>query len=305
MQNKIAILAALLIVQLALYAGLTSSGGDFGARAAGEPLLTFDPAAVQRLALTDGNGQAVEVARDGDGWTLPDHYDFPAGKANVQRLLKTLEGLAPALPVATSSDAAERFRVAEKGYERRIDLLDGDGNRLARLYVGDAPGARRAYVRAADDAAVYEAEIDRAALGTEPSDWTDPMALRRKPADLKRIESGGVTLVRNEKGEWRLQDLEDGQSTDPKAAKGLVGKLAFLQYDRVLGKRQEGAKPKEATTVVTFTPKEGEPVEYRLTADGQDGYTLTASDLPWRFRLTKGQAEAVTGIDRTKLRKES
>lgn len=301
MRNKIPLLGALLIVQVALAVGLSLGGGDFGARAAGEPLFAFDPDAVQRIALRNGNGGTVQVVRGEDGWSLPEHYGFPAAEGNVRRLLGTLEGLAPALPVATSREAAERFRVAEDSFERRIDLFDGEGERLARLYVGDSPGARRAYVRAAGAAAVYEAEADRAALGAEPADWTDPMALRRKPEELKRIEAGDVTLVRDEEGEWRLQGLEDGQSTDPKATRELVGRLAFLQYDRVLGKVGDEPAGGRKVTTVTLTPKEGAPVEYRLRKDGNDGYTLTTSDLPWRFRVTKGQAEPLTGIDRATL----
>ena len=305
MQNRITILAALLVVQIALAAGLGFGGSDFGGRAGGEPLLDFDPTAVQRLVLTDGNGQAVELVRGDDGWRLPEHHGFPAGEANVERLLKTLEGLAPALPVATSEEATGRFRVKAEAFERRIDLFDGEGNRLARLYVGDSPGARRAYVRAAEQTAVYEAEVDRATLGTTAGDWTDPMALRRKPSELEKIEAGDVTLVRGEEGAWQLQTLDEDQRADPEAAKELVGKLAFLQYERVLGKVGDEPASGEAAATVTFTPKEGAPVEYRLRKNDGDGYTLTASNLPWRFRLGNGQAEAITAIDRNDLLQES
>jgi hypothetical protein len=72
------------------------------------PLITFDPAAVDRVTIQDGSGTQVELVKGDGQWRLPSHFDFPASTAKVEALLKDLQGLRTRLPVSTSPEAFAR-----------------------------------------------------------------------------------------------------------------------------------------------------------------------------------------------------
>src|SRR3546814_3110692 len=118
-------------------AGLSLSSGGLAGQPPGTPLLAFGADAVERLTISDGEGESVALARKDDGWVLPQAGDFPADSAKVDALLTRLAEVEQGPPVATSDAAPARLRVAEDAFERKL-VLEQTGGDPATVYLGTA-----------------------------------------------------------------------------------------------------------------------------------------------------------------------
>jgi hypothetical protein len=267
MKNWIGILSGLLVLQLALALGLNLAVDDHAA---------FEPEAVDALRIEDGES-AVELARREDAWVLPGLDDFPADREAVARLLERLAGLQKGWPVATTTGALERFRVAPEAFERRITLTAG-GQPAAVLYVDTAPGLRRSHVRPEGDDAVYAAALDAWEANAGVSDWIDKGVLALDQGHIARIELPDLTLERDGE-DLRVAGLGEGEQADADAIRTLANRLANLRIESVLGEDAVPAGDTPALTI-TVTRTEGDPLTYRLRKlpEGTD-YLLTRSDL--------------------------
>src|SRR4029450_12576743 len=119
MQRGTLILTGVLALQLALAGILALSGNDYAAFDAKDPVVAFDPAKIDQIAIDQTGGNSVTLKKDGGKWALPASAAAPAPRATVPRFLANLHELRKGFPVATSGDAPARFKVADNMNERR------------------------------------------------------------------------------------------------------------------------------------------------------------------------------------------
>lgn len=205
--KTLGLLAALLLAQLALAAFLFMRGSDFGAVRPDAPLITFDPAAVDRVTIQDGSGTQVELVKRDGQWRLPGHFDFPASASKVEALLKDLQGLRTRLPVSTSPEAFARFKVAADQFERRVDLRQGD-QELAALYLGDSPGFKRLFARDGQGEAVFEVAYASHQAGAQANDWTDKGLFALTSDQIAGLNLNGMVLTKTKAGNGEQKDDE-------------------------------------------------------------------------------------------------
>ena len=208
MGKTLGLLAALLLAQLALAAFLFMRGSGFGAVQPDAPLITFDPAVVDRVTIQDGSGAQVELVKRDGQWRLPGHFDFPASASKVEALLKDLQGLRTRLPVSTSPEAFTRFKVAADQFERRIDLRQGD-QELAVLYLGDSPGFKRLFARGGQGEAVFEVAYAAHQAGAKANDWTDKGLFALTSDQIAGLTLNGMVLTKTKAGNGSQEDSED------------------------------------------------------------------------------------------------
>src|SRR5579871_4536914 len=156
-----------LALQLALALALFFSGSRNEAYKAKEPLLAFDAASVDAIDIDETNGSSVTLVKTGGQWTVPDFAGFPADAGRVTTLLDKLGGLKKGWPVATTADAARRFKVTDDFHERRI-VLKSNGKEVAQLLVGTSPSFRQTYARTASDSKVYSIAFATYDAGDRP-----------------------------------------------------------------------------------------------------------------------------------------
>ena len=137
-----------LVLALILWAG----GPDYTAFKAKEPLLSFDPAKVDRIEIAENGANSAALVKEDGKWVIPSSAGFPADGAKVSGLLAKLAGLKKGWPVASSADAAKRFKVATDAYERQIVLKSG-GATVGELLLGTSPNFKAVNARAGNDAA--------------------------------------------------------------------------------------------------------------------------------------------------------
>lgn len=268
------------------------------------PLLDFDPEQVTGIRIQSLDGEPVLVTKTQDGWIIPALKDLPAAKHKVTGLLAKLEGLQKGLPVATSAAALKRFKVDTQTFERKLVLERGD-TPPAILYLGDSPGFRRLFVRAAADQSVYEAELGLFDAPDQPDNWSDRTLLHLDPEAVQRLTFAGLTLERTD-DHWRLTDLAEGEEQDQQVVKDRVRTLTDIDFLGVLVDEDRPAIDTESAPLeIEATLADGETVRYRITklAEGDD-YLLEASNRPQGFTLASYVVEGLTDLRRTDLVKK-
>ncbi|MEE4298089.1 MAG: DUF4340 domain-containing protein [Pseudomonadales bacterium] len=295
-------LTLLLAAELVLVAALNLSGRSDAGHTG--PLLAFEPDSVQRLRISDGDGRAVMLEREAEGWVLPEAERFPADADRIDDLLAELAGLEAGAPVARSTEAHERFRVTEDAFERHVVLEDADGT-VGELLLGRSRDTRRVHARADDAEAVVVIELPTWELPTARRDWLDQSRLQLEAKDVVAIELEDLRIERDEEEDddggttedgWRLAAREaDDDATrgepDGAAVDRLVRRLATLRVADVLTDAPAAEDEATARTVVLET-RDGRRVRYVLTPLGED-WALATSLRPERFRLDAVTAKPI------------
>ena len=195
MKKTISLLGALLVAQLLLAFGLSYTGPHLSARATDKPLLSLGGSQVDHITIEGPDQAKVVLARVGKTWLLPEEGGFPADKARTESLLKTLEGLKEGMPVATTSDALARFKVADDRFERRVTLAGG-GKTLAALYFGTSPSMREIHARRSGQGDVYSVAFATYQVPAKAGDWEDKAVLQIPKKDIEAIDVAGLHITR-------------------------------------------------------------------------------------------------------------
>ena len=304
MKKLISILGGLLAVQLVLAVAMNLSSEDRGAFQPREKLLAFDRNAVDSLRIEDGKGSVVLSKRDGK-WLLPESGDFPASTVNVDRLLDALAGLQKGWPVATTTAAARRFKVADDQFERKLSLLS-NGKTLAVLYVGTSPGFRKVNVRPSGQDDVFAVAFNTWEANAKNDDWIDKAVLTLSPDDVARVEMPGFVLQRAS-DELRVADLAGDEETDAKAAGALLDKLAGLQIQSLLGTESKPEyRQDEPELEIKLTRTNGNVLSYRFSRPKDATYyVLKRSDRDDYFKVADFNVKPLKEATREKLVKSA
>ncbi|MEW7980560.1 MAG: DUF4340 domain-containing protein [Candidatus Sedimenticola endophacoides] len=317
MNKTVKILAILLAAQLLLAVGIGL--GNRGVSSSNEPvaLVSFDSGKIDRITLEGPDDANVTLEKKGGAWVLPDMADFPVNSEKVKQLFERLGALRSGTPVATSGSARKRFKVSDEQFERRITLSASD-NAVARLYLGSSPGMRLIHARNETSDAIHAVKMAVYDVPVKPSDWEDKSVLTFPNTDITAIEVNGLRFERSDPASdgdskandagappaWRTKGLAGGKRLNQEAADKLVGSLADLRFDRVLGQEAKDEYGMENPVLeVLVSLKEGDPLTYRLGKDKEkEEYTLKVSNRPEYFRLASYKAKPlVESANREKL----
>lgn len=286
-------LAAVLGFQLALALVLWSFSSDHTAFRAKDPLLAFDPAKVDRIEIAENGASSVALVKEDGKWTIPSFASFPADGAKVTGFLTKLNALKKGWPVASSAEAAKRFKVAGDAYERKIVLKSG-GNAIGEILLGTSPAFKQISARAGDDSHVYSVAFAEYEAGTRGDDWMDRTLLNIPQDQIVSIATGDVTLERKD-GKFVLSGLVEGQKPDETAIYRLVGALTYPVFDSVVGKGAEAlAKVNEPNIEVTVKRTSGAPIVLKYKKEAAGGaYVFASSATGFLFRASEAAIEPI------------
>jgi hypothetical protein len=301
MKKWISILSGLLVAQLVLAVAVNLTEQDYGAFETKEKLLGFEKQKVDRLLIEDGKA-SVTLKSSADQWVLPDEGDFPATQKSVDSLLDKLAGLEKGWPVATTSSASRRFKVAEDEYERRLTLYSGD-EVAARLYIGTSPGFRKVHLRPDEEEAVFVAELNTWEVDAQADGWIDKEVLKLDQAKLEKVEIAGKLSLQNQGGEMQLIGLQEQESTNIEEASALVNKLSALRIQSLMGEEASAAyKEKDPALDIEVTLKDGKQLSYQFfEVENQSHYILKRSDRDRYFEVASYLVDPLKGASREKL----
>jgi len=295
------VLTGLLGAQLALALAVAFTRSDHAAFAAKEPLLAFQPAKIDQIAIDDDAGKQVELQKQGGKWVIPSSSSFPADQAKVESFLNKLAALKKGWPVAETTAAAERFKVTEKIHDRRVVLSSG-GSKAAELLIGTSPSYRQVHVRAGDGAGIYTVELAAYDAGSSADTWMDHGLLDTPRDKIASITLGDVT-IEGKDGKFTLAGLTKDEKPLPDKIDALASAIAHPLFDAVQGKGKDAlaqADKPDLEAVVKRT--DGSSVTYRYKKDpAGGGYLFASSAQDYLFRVADAEVAPIVQTKRTAL----
>lgn len=302
MNQRNLILTVALIAQVMLILLITTLRAPGSSAAAGPLLGEMKAADITRLAIQDKEGRRIELARQGDAWTLPQQDDFPADAARVTPFLDKLTGIRASRLIARTPASHERLQVAAGNYVRRIELTRADGGSRT-LFMGTSAGGSAVHVRLDGADEVYLADgLTSFDAGVEASNWINTTYLQvaqDQVSTLTLANANGVfAFEKDSAGAWTMQGLNAGETLDPAKVTDLLSRLSFVSMTRPLGKT---AKPEygldtPATTITVTLKQENaspKPIVLRIGAqDASDNaYAVSSSESPYIVRVSSFTVE--------------
>ncbi len=232
-------LATLVAVQLVLVAVvfLLPRGSTAATDAPLLPDLSVD--AANALTIADDTGESITLAREGDGWVLPDADNYPANGGSIEALIEQIGELEADTVIAESAGSHARLQVGEEDFARRVDLsLDGgDGE---TLFIGSTAGGGASHMRAGDSDTVYLSDgISAFDVNATAAAWIDPTFFSVAQPDVQMLTltniSGTVELVRGADGAFTLIDLTAGETVDEASLSSLLTTLSNVSMVEPIG----------------------------------------------------------------------
>jgi hypothetical protein len=301
MRRGTLILGGLLVAQLGLAGVLAMSGSDYAAFDAKEPLLAFDTTKIDQISIDQAvGGGSVTLKKENGKWVIPSFAGFPADPQKVTAFLDKLRELKKGFPVATSSDAANRFKVGDSTAERRIVLSSG-GKEAAKLLVGTSPSFRQANVRA-DGSSIYSVAFSAYEAGLRGDDWMDRGALAIPADQVSSVSFPGVTLEHKD-GKFALAGVKDGETVADVKVQAAGNAALRPAFDVIQGKgAEEKAKLEPADIRVEVKKTDGTARIYTYKKEAAGGaYLFAVSDQDYVFRVAEASIAAITDATREKL----
>lgn len=299
MKRMIIYLTMLLAAQLVLVFALTFAHQDLAGTKSHELLLNIDSAKIESITLSGGDQTTLTLKKNGEGWMLPQHFSAKVDAAKVEKLLATLTGITRPWPVAKTAAAAERFKVVEQNFERKLVFLS-QGKPQKTLLLGSSPGFRKVHARITGEKPIYDIPFSTFQASLKPEDWIDQQQLQIKPADVSAIELPDCQLLRKN-GKIELKELTDSEQTDVKQAQKLLKQLTDLQIRDVYGK-SDTQLPSPVELKFKLKLKDGSSRDYAFLKGDKSGYELLqVSGFPNLFKIKSGSIKDLQKINRSTL----
>lgn len=298
MTRTLQTLAAIAAIQVILIALTFSGSADLHGKSDSSILLDFNRASIDRLIIAAANGHKTELSKQQGQWQTTEA--FPADQAKLDSLLDKLENLKAGLPVATSKEALQRFKVANNEFERHVVLQQGDTT-LAELFVGSGAGARQSHVRRAGQQAIYTAAIGSYDLSTASDNWQDKTVTGFDMKNLATVTLGDLALQRDNSSDgehsqpgWQALSLEDGKTLNQEAVNTSLDALSRLRFSKILGKesKPEYGLDKPLLSVEIETHRGKRQYQFGQLKDTED-YVLKLSDRDEYFKINATTAKSL------------
>lgn len=301
MKRWIAVLSAVLVLQATLAAALFLSKERYGTFVADEKMFALDARDADSVTIEGGDAESLVLKKDGAAWTLPSMNGFPADGDAVDRLLERLEGLVKGWPVATTSGAARRFKVADEDFERKI-TVSRKGNVMASLFAGSSPGLGKVHVRLPGEDEIYAVELNAYEMETEGEAWIDKSVLSLKTEDVAAVEFPNLTLVRREEG-MAPGDLAEDEEVVKEEIDRVLDSIAGLKIRSVLGKEKKPEYIREKPALrYTVKLASGGSRDYVFSKPkGESYYVLKASAREEYFSIDTWAVDRIKEVKREEL----
>jgi len=301
MKRSITVFTLLLLCQIGLVLVQQYGSADYGAFQPEKALIPFDPEVIDTIRIAKSKQEEIMLKKQDGHWILPGLNAFPADNNAVQDFLRKLQGLKKGWPVATTAEAAKRFKVDKGDYERRIILFTGN-KKAAELFIGTSPGYRKVHARAANKNEVFSVAFAAYEAGVKNSDWLDRDILKHDVKEISAIELPGIKLVRQKDG-FTVDDLSTDEKTVDHEAQSLAEKIAGLTIEDVLGPENNSDSHLNTPDLAIILTLQGKKKQTYLFGkpDKGDWYVLKVSGRKNLFRVASWQVKAIKEISRDKL----
>lgn len=295
------ILAGVLAAQLAVALALTFSRTDLSAFKAKEPLVVFDAGRIDQIAIDESGGGSVTLNKRDGKWIVPSQADFPADGAKIDGLLSKLAGLKAGWPVATTAEAAQRFKVTDKEHERRIVLSSG-GKQVSEILIGTSPTYRQVNARVDGASAIHSVAFATYEANSRPEEWTNHDLLDIAQDKVASISFADVNIERKD-GKLVVAGVGENEKVNEPDVRALLSAISHPGFDVVQGKGPEAlAKLENPDIQFTVKQADGAAVTFRYMKEGDGAaYLFGSSAQDYVFRVKAASIDPIVKAKREKL----
>jgi hypothetical protein len=289
------ILAAVLAVQIVLVAVVFWPKP--ASVAGGEPLLAgVEVDQIVRLTVTQADGDQIQLAKESEGWVLPEADDYPIRESKVPELLDEIVALKTDRLVTQTPASHKRLKVADDAFERRIQF-ELAGGTTRTLYLGTSPTYRVIHVRAAGRDEVYLASgLSASDVGTQATNWVDSSYFSVNQDQMVAItlenKNGRFEFEKDDAGTWTMKGLAADETLNENNVTSLVNRASSIQLLRPLGKTEQdeyGLQEPSAVVTVQTSDEERGVQTYTLRVGAQseedNSYVVSSSESPYYVRV--------------------
>lgn len=271
----ILILTGLLVVQTLVFAIVYWPRPTQATGGALLPALTAND--ISELTITDSEGAAVTLAKQGDAWVLPNAGAFPARTESITALIDKLVALKTNRLIAETAASHARLQVADDNFVRRLDFRTGSGDAYT-LYLGSQPSAGATHIRLNGQDQVYQTS-DLAAFDANatPASYIDTSLVSIPADDVTAVQltnaGGDLQFSKGDDGQWALAGLAPDQTLDTGLVQTLLNQATSLTMVEPLGKEPNpawGLDSPQAIVALSTKPAEGESKTYELRIGAKD-----------------------------------
>jgi len=299
MKRTIQILSLVLVVQLALAAGLWLLKTDTGTVEEQGRLLPSAKEQIDQVEIDGGPQGKVELRKVDGKWLLPGRFDAPADARKVEEMLTTLFDIQRSWPVAETQDAVKRFKVADDDFERRLTFKSGDKEQ-AVLLLGSSPGFRKVHARVAGEQEVFDILYSTYQASLKAEDWLDKHPLRMAADQVSAVDLPDCRLVADN-GQWQVQDLAAGEQTNGEEARRLLDRLTDPAITDIYAKAGQ-ALPKPVILSIKLEMRSGESRQYDFAEGDEASYALLrVTDAPYLYKVSTSELKDLQETNRAKL----
>ncbi|MDL1968515.1 MAG: DUF4340 domain-containing protein [Deltaproteobacteria bacterium] len=296
------LLGICLAVQMALAVGVNLARTDYTAFEPTETLLSADPKTVDDIRI-QGSDEQVELKKQDGEWRISSQNNFQSDQDKVKAFLDKLLELKKGWPVATTSAAAKRFKVAEENFERKITLSRED-KKIDTLYIGTSPGFRKVYARNKDEKPVYAVNFNDYEVGTKSGDWIDKWVLKHQVSDISHVRLPDFSMSRRD-GKLAVEGIDENtEETVVEEAERLLRKIADLCIrSTILGDETKSEyKQDNPDFSYTLALSAGESETYVFSKPKDANYyVLKPSHRAEYFKVDKWVVDSIKEVSRSKL----
>ena len=289
------ILAIVLVAQIALAAFVfwprTAASGSSG------PLLAdFKAADVIGLILSDGEGNKIALAKNGDQWVLTEADDYPADGTKVTPLLDKIEKVRTNRLVTETEGSQARLKVASDDFASLLELKLSDGS-SHKLYIGSSAGAGATHVRADDHPEVYlTADLNSYDASAQPSAWIDTLYFtvpQTATTGLTLENANGTFEFTKEGDKWSMQGLAADETFNENNFTSLFSQASGIRLTKPLGKTEEAAYglDKPQATITLKTADKTYTLQIGAKDDTDSTYVVKSSESPYYVRVAEFTAK--------------
>lgn len=299
MKNMITVAMVLLLAQIVLTVAFNMDNKGIGTGTPDTPLLSFSPDAVQSLEFTDGEGKSLVLKKDKDGWVVPEHFSAPVDPNKIKELFDKLTELKQGFVVATSAEAAKRFKVDTEVFEKHVVLRDAE-KPLVDFYVGTSPAFRQIHARRGDSSEIVTIPLSGFDLEAAVDKWLDTSLATLKDEDIVGLTFDAFKLKKAEDG-WQLEGLREDEKINREEVDAVVTRAREVVVQDVLDPAKFSNLIARPAFRFTAARKDGRQVEYFFAKGEDDFYVLKMSDRDLYFKVHTLSVEALQKATREKL----
>jgi hypothetical protein len=302
MNNFNRILTAMLVVQVALVAFIywpraTQSG-------AAEALLgEFELSEVSTLAISNNDGERVELSKSDGEWVIANADNYPADDSKVTPFIDKLKDIQSNRLVTQTDTSHGPLKVASSDFERLIEVGLQDGS-THNLYLGTSGGPSATHVRLNEQSEVYlTGALASWDANSAASGWIDTLYITLPPTATVGLNlqnaNGALDFVKTGES-WTMVGITEGEGFNESAFTSMLNQITRLNMQAPLGTTEEesyGMVPPHA--MVTLQTNEGVRTLQLGAEDTENNGTVVKwSESPYYVRISAGIANNI--VDKTR-----